>query len=78
MLQIIYAFYQMLFYEPVRQHLLQNTDAPAYLIDLMHDKNAHIRRMCDSTLEVIAVCSSLHALTSRNPHRRPARSGRGA
>ena len=26
----------------------------AYLIDLMHDKNAAVRRMCDATLEVVA------------------------
>uniref|UniRef100_A0A4W3JAR2 Kinesin-associated protein 3a n=1 Tax=Callorhinchus milii TaxID=7868 RepID=A0A4W3JAR2_CALMI len=28
--------------------------APAYLIDLMHDKNAEIRKVCDNTLDIIA------------------------
>lgn len=31
------------------------SEVPAYLIDLMHDKNKEIRKMCDNTLEVIAV-----------------------
>lgn len=30
-------------------------EAPAYLIDLMHDKNAEIRKVCDNTLDIIAV-----------------------
>lgn len=30
-------------------------EAAAYLIDLMHDKNAEIRRVCDSTLDIISV-----------------------
>uniref|UniRef100_A0A8V0YGV8 Kinesin associated protein 3 n=1 Tax=Gallus gallus TaxID=9031 RepID=A0A8V0YGV8_CHICK len=29
-------------------------EAPAYLIDLMHDKNAEIRKVCDNTLDIIA------------------------
>uniref|UniRef100_A0A673ZJN4 Kinesin-associated protein 3a n=1 Tax=Salmo trutta TaxID=8032 RepID=A0A673ZJN4_SALTR len=29
-------------------------EAPAYLIDLMHDKNAEIRKVCNSTLDIIA------------------------
>lgn len=30
------------------------TEAPAYLIDLMQDKNAEIRKMCDSCLDIIS------------------------
>lgn len=30
-------------------------EAPGYLIDLMHDKNPAIRRVCDACLDVIAV-----------------------
>ncbi|ROL43457.1 Kinesin-associated protein 3 [Anabarilius grahami] len=30
------------------------SEAPAYLIDLMHDKNAEIRKVCDNTLDIIA------------------------
>uniref|UniRef100_A0A672MPQ3 Kinesin-associated protein 3-like n=1 Tax=Sinocyclocheilus grahami TaxID=75366 RepID=A0A672MPQ3_SINGR len=29
-------------------------EAPAYLIDLMHDKNLEIRQVCDNTLDIIA------------------------
>uniref|UniRef100_A0A8C1NBY7 Kinesin-associated protein 3b n=1 Tax=Cyprinus carpio TaxID=7962 RepID=A0A8C1NBY7_CYPCA len=29
-------------------------EAPAYLIDLMHDKNVEIRQVCDNTLDIIA------------------------
>uniref|UniRef100_A0A8C7SXN7 Kinesin-associated protein 3a n=1 Tax=Oncorhynchus mykiss TaxID=8022 RepID=A0A8C7SXN7_ONCMY len=29
-------------------------EAPAYLIDLMHDKNAEIRKVCNNTLDIIA------------------------
>ncbi|KAA8587558.1 hypothetical protein FQN60_016420 [Etheostoma spectabile] len=45
--QIVYVFYQMVFHQATR-------DAPAYLIDLMHDKNAEIRKVCDNTLDIIA------------------------
>ena len=31
------------------------SDPPAYLVDLLHDKNAQIRRVCDATLDLIAV-----------------------
>lgn len=30
-------------------------EAPGYLIDLMHDKNPAIRKVCDTCLDVIAV-----------------------
>lgn len=30
-------------------------EAPAYLIDLMHDKNPEIRKVCDNTLDIISV-----------------------
>lgn len=30
-------------------------EAPAYLIDLMHDKNSEIRKLCDACLDVIKV-----------------------
>lgn len=42
----------------VLQPLLSSTlslEAPAYLIDLMHDKNTEIRKVCDNTLDIIAV-----------------------
>lgn len=39
-------------------------EAPAYLIDLMHDKNTEIRKVCDNTLDIIAV-SETHTLVMR-------------
>jgi len=31
------------------------SEAAAYLIDLMHDKNTEIRKVCDQTLDIIMV-----------------------
>lgn len=39
------------------------TEAPGYLIDLMHDKNAAIRKVCDACLDVIAVSIFLKLFT---------------
>ncbi|XP_051501060.1 kinesin-associated protein 3-like isoform X5 [Myxocyprinus asiaticus] len=52
--QIVYVFYQMVFHQATRDVIIKETQAPAYLIDLMHDKNAEIRKVCDSTLDIIA------------------------
>ncbi|KAL8617694.1 hypothetical protein ACOMHN_039642 [Nucella lapillus] len=52
--QIIYVFYQMIFHEATREIIIKETQAPAYLIDLMHDKNSEIRKVCDNTLDIIA------------------------
>ncbi|XP_046844229.1 kinesin-associated protein 3-like isoform X2 [Xenia sp. Carnegie-2017] len=46
-LQIVYVFYQMIFHKATRQVIVKQTHAPAYLIDLMHDKNAEIRKEFD-------------------------------
>ena len=45
---------QMIFHESTRDVIIKATQAPAYLIDLMHDKNAEIRRVCENTLDIIA------------------------
>ncbi|XP_076832649.1 kinesin-associated protein 3b [Brachyhypopomus gauderio] len=52
--QIIYVFYQMVFHQATREVIIKDTQAPAYLIDLMHDKNTEIRKVCDNTLDIIA------------------------
>ncbi|XP_027145724.1 kinesin-associated protein 3a isoform X1 [Larimichthys crocea] len=52
--QIVYVFYQMVFHEATRDVIVKDTQAPAYLIDLMHDTNAEIRKVCDNTLDIIA------------------------
>ncbi|XP_060890944.1 kinesin-associated protein 3a [Labrus mixtus] len=52
--QIVYVFYQMVFHEATRDVIVKDTQAPAYLIDLMHDNNAEIRKVCNNTLDIIA------------------------
>lgn len=53
-LQIVYVFYQMIFHKTTREIIIRKTQAPAYLIDLMHDKNQEVRKVCDLTLDIIA------------------------
>ncbi|XP_025993574.1 kinesin-associated protein 3 isoform X2 [Solenopsis invicta] len=55
-LQIIYVFYQIAKHDSTRDYLIRETEAPGYLIDLMHDKNPAIRKVCDTCLDVIAIC----------------------
>lgn len=52
-LQIAYVFHQMVWHEVTRTVIIKETQAPAYLIDLMHDRNLEIRKVCDSTLDII-------------------------
>ena len=35
--------------------MIKETESPAYLIDLMHDKNEEIRKLCDYCLDIIAI-----------------------
>ncbi|KAK1796476.1 hypothetical protein P4O66_008915, partial [Electrophorus voltai] len=65
--QIVYVFYQMVFHQATRDVIIKETQAPAYLVDLMHDKNAEIRKVCDNTLDIIAV-----GVASLNPDLQPA------
>ncbi|XP_059503830.1 kinesin-associated protein 3a isoform X4 [Stegostoma tigrinum] len=66
--QIVYVFYQMVFHQATRDVIIKETQAPAYLIDLMHDKNAEIRKVCDNTLDIIAI---LHGPLSHQFWRHP-------
>ncbi|KAL1022826.1 hypothetical protein UPYG_G00032860 [Umbra pygmaea] len=52
--QIVYVFYQMVFHQATRDVIIKDTQVPAYLIDLMHDKNTEICKVCDNTLDIIA------------------------
>lgn len=54
-LQIIFMFQQLLKNECTRNYMIKETETPAYLIDLMHDKNVEIRRICDFCLDIIAM-----------------------
>ncbi|XP_049865425.1 kinesin-associated protein 3 [Pectinophora gossypiella] len=53
-LQTAFAFRQMLAHPIAAEYLVTKTEAPAYLIDLMQDKNVEIRKMCDSCLDIIS------------------------
>ncbi|KOB76892.1 putative kinesin-associated protein [Operophtera brumata] len=53
-LQTVFAFRQMLSHPAAAECLVSNTEAPAYLIDLMQDKNVEIRKMCDTCLDIIS------------------------
>lgn len=53
-LQIVFVFQQIMRNESTREYMIRDTESPAYLIDLMHDKNAEIRKVCDFCLDVIA------------------------
>lgn len=57
-LQIVYVFQQVLRNESTRNYIIKDTESPAYLIDLMHDKNVEIRRVCDYCLDIIAMTDS--------------------
>ncbi|KAG1688227.1 Kinesin-associated protein 3 [Nymphon striatum] len=53
-LQVVYVFYQMSQHKETINLMIKDTQAVAYLIDLMHDKNSEIRKVCDNTLDIIA------------------------
>lgn len=53
-LQIVFVFQQILKNESTRNYMIKETESPAYLIDLMHDKNAEIRKVCDYCLDIVA------------------------
>lgn len=57
-------FYQIIRHDTTRDYLVMETDAAAYLIDLMQDKNKEIATVCDACLDIISVSSfpTLHFL----------------
>lgn len=61
-LQTVFAFRQMLSHPRAAEYLVTRTEAPAYLIDLMQDKNAEIRKMCDNCLDIISLMQNEWAL----------------
>ncbi|XP_037026202.1 kinesin-associated protein 3 isoform X4 [Bradysia coprophila] len=54
-LQIVFVFQQILRNESTRDYMIKETESPAYLIDLMHDKNPEIRKVCDYCLDKITL-----------------------
>lgn len=55
-LQILYVFYQICRHANCQNYLIKETDAPAYVIDLLNDGNLRIRKVCDLTLNIIRDC----------------------
>lgn len=54
--QVVYVFYALITHEELSESLMGGSaHVGAYLIDLMHDRNAPIRAMCDRALSLIAV-----------------------
>ncbi len=53
-LQVVFVFHVLCSHEETRRSVIRDSDAVAYLIDLMHDKNVEVQRVCDATLDVIA------------------------
>lgn len=52
-LQIVFVFYKLLFYESSRKIIMSHPKTITYLIDLMYDKNAEIKRVCNGALTIV-------------------------
>lgn len=46
-LQIVYVFQRLVRWTATRSAILQEDQAVAYLVDLVHDKNSAIRGVCE-------------------------------
>ncbi|ESN90663.1 hypothetical protein HELRODRAFT_70921 [Helobdella robusta] len=53
-IQIVYIFYQLIQHEKTKEYVILKTQAPAYLIDLMHDGNEQIRKICSGALDIVS------------------------
>ncbi|KAL3282486.1 hypothetical protein HHI36_005669 [Cryptolaemus montrouzieri] len=53
-LQILYIFYMALSNDTSIDYLIESTEAPAYLIDLIQDNNKAIREVCNTCLNIIS------------------------
>ncbi len=57
-LQIVYVWNKLLYYPATRDMIMQHTQAISYLLDLIHDKNAAIRGVVASALDIVAEFSA--------------------
>ncbi|KAK9870464.1 hypothetical protein WA026_008023 [Henosepilachna vigintioctopunctata] len=60
-LQILYVFYVALSSDSSIDYLIESTEAPAYLIDLLQDNNKAIREVCNTCLNIISDRSKVWA-----------------
>ena len=51
-------FHLLCTHEDTRSFVLRETNAVAYLVDLMHDKNTQVQKVCDATLDLIGQVKS--------------------
>jgi pantothenate kinase len=51
---VVYVFYLLCTHDSTRSFIIEETDAVAYLIDLLHDKNTQVQKVCDATLDIIS------------------------
>merc|ERR1711962_604756 len=56
-LQVVYVFYQLCSHTDSRQYVRDQTEATPYLLDLLHDRNPEVQRVCDATLQLIGEVS---------------------
>ncbi|KAF5288020.1 hypothetical protein FQA39_LY15549 [Lamprigera yunnana] len=52
-LQIIYLFYVLLYHNDTANFIINDTEAPAYLVDLLLDNNKAVRKLCNTCLNII-------------------------
>ena len=52
-LQLAFCCYKLLFFESTRGLILQQENLVPYLIDMMHDKNLEVQRVCKAALDIV-------------------------
>ena len=64
--QIVQIINKLITHNRTRKQVVENSQAAAYIVDLMHDSNEQIRRVCDETLELISEASPAWADKIKN------------
>ena len=55
--QIVNVINRLITHEKTRYKVVNDSQAAAYIVDLMHDSNEQIRKVCDETLDLISEVS---------------------
>eukprot|EP00056_Hartaetosiga_gracilis_P007592 m.110246 g.110246 ORF g.110246 m.110246 type:complete len:108 (+) comp12743_c1_seq2:176-499(+) len=63
-LQIIFVWNKLLYYKSTRDVVLSEPQAVSYLLDLMHDQNTEIRKVCN---RFVYMCLCTCVFTSSYP-----------
>merc|ERR1712071_258281 len=59
--QIVNVINRLITHEKTRGEVVANSQAADYIIDLMHDSNEQIRKVCDETLDLISQVSPMQS-----------------